>query len=136
MSKLPTYCPRCGKVVPKGRRCNCRPRPKRDGNGRKRRPTPRDRRRAELEPWRRAYGTKAYREARQEAIARTRGRCADCGKVCAWWDGSRWRTEGMDGEVDHVRALSEGGTNDPANLELRCRSCHRRRDARRRRGEA
>ena len=39
----------------------------------------------------------------------------------------------MGGEVDHVKALSEGGTNDAENLALRCKSCHAKRDAKRRR---
>lgn len=120
------FCPHCGRTVPAGSRCPCRPRPKR-------KPTPGDATRGEREPWRRAYATEEYRAARQRAIARTRGRCSDCGRVCAWFDGGRWRTSGMGGEVDHVKALSEGGGNDERNLELRCRSCHRRRDERRRR---
>ena len=85
------------------------------------------------EPWRINYTTAEYQKARQQAIARTRGRCTDCGKVCAWFDGNKWRTAGMGGEVDHLKALCEGGTNDPANLELRCKSCHGKRDAKRRR---
>lgn len=119
------YCPHCGKVF-EGDRCPCRPRPKR-------KPTKGDNTRSEREPWRRQYQTKAFRDARQQAIERAKGRCVDCGRVCAWKDGAKWRTAGMGGEVDHVRALSEGGTNDPGNLELRCKSCHAKRDAKRRR---
>ena len=29
MSMMKTFCPHCGRVVPKGQRCACRPRPKR-----------------------------------------------------------------------------------------------------------
>lgn len=126
MGRMRTFCPHCGSVVPAGRRCTCRPRPKR-------KPTQGDKTRAQREPWRANYGSKEYQDARQQAIARTRGRCTDCGKVCAWFDGSKWRTAGMGGEVDHVRALCEGGTNEPGNLELRCKSCHGLRDAKRRR---
>lgn len=88
------------------------------------------------EPWRRNYCDPDYLKARQQAIERTEGRCTDCGKVCAWWDGGEWRTAGMDGEVDHIKALSEGGTNDVANLALRCKSCHGKRDAKRRKKHA
>ncbi len=128
---LGTFCPWCGRIVPKGARCDCRPKtkrpPVRDKEG--------ERKRKQLEPWRANYTTGEYQHARQEAIARTRGRCTDCGRVCAWHDGKKWRTAGMGGEVDHVRALSEGGTNEPANLELRCKKCHAKRDAdRRKRG--
>ena len=125
MSRLRTFCPSCGRVVPPGQRCQCRPRPKRA-------PTGADGTRGEREPWRRAYSTKGYRQARQLAIARTQGRCCDCGRRCAWKDGRVWRTAGMGGEVDHLVALCEGGTNDASNLELRCKSCHRKRDDMRR----
>lgn len=125
MARLPSFCPWCGRIVPAGARCTCRTRPKR-------KPTPGDATRHEREPWRKRYSGQAYRKARQQAIARTKGRCTDCGRVCAWWDGGQWRTAGMGGEVDHVKALSEGGTDEPSNLELRCKSCHKRRDDRRR----
>lgn len=46
MSRMKTFCPHCGRVVPKGQRCECRPRPKR-------KPTKGDGTRAEREPWRR-----------------------------------------------------------------------------------
>lgn len=39
----------------------------------------------------------------------------------------------MGGEVDHIVPLRKGGTNDPANLALRCRSCHGLKDAKLRR---
>lgn len=126
MGRTRTFCPHCGSIVSAGQRCNCRPRPKR-------KPTQGDKTRMQREPWRINYTTAEYQKARQEAIQRTRGRCTDCGKPCAWWDGSKWRTAGMGGEVDHLKALCEGGTNDPANLELRCKSCHGKRDAKRRR---
>lgn len=123
---MPSFCPHCGRVVPAGERCRCRPRPKR-------KPTKGDKARGRREPWRRRYATAEYRRNRQLAIGRTEGRCTDCGRVCAWHDGKQWRTAGMGGEVDHVRALSEGGTDDAGNLELRCKSCHKRRDDMRRR---
>lgn len=118
------YCPRCGRVF-EGDRCPCRPRPKR-------RPTEGDATRAEREPWRKRYATEGYRRARQRAIADADGRCVDCGRVCAAFDGKVWRTAGLGGEVDHVRALCEGGTDDPGNLRLRCKSCHKKRDDMRR----
>jgi len=128
MGRMATFCPHCGRIVPAGRCCDCRPRPKRQR-------TQGDYTRAEREPWRSEYWTGDYQRNRQLAIARTKGRCTDCGRVCAWHDGSKWRTAGMGGEVDHVVALSEGGTNDAGNLELRCKSCHGKRDARRRRAQ-
>jgi 5-methylcytosine-specific restriction endonuclease McrA len=41
------------------------------------------------------------------------GRCVDCGAVGRC-------------EVDHVVPLWAGGTNAPANLQLLCRDCHRK----------
>ncbi|OFK22957.1 HNH endonuclease [Olsenella sp. HMSC062G07] len=120
------FCPHCGRVF-RGDRCPCRPRPKRKG-------TAGDATRGEREPWRRRYATAAYRRARQQAIASAHGRCVDCGRVCATYDGNQWRTAALGGEVDHVRALCDGGTDEPSNLRLRCKSCHKKRDDKRRRG--
>lgn len=128
MSRMPSFCPHCGRVVPAGARCTCRPRPKR-------RPTRGDKTRAEREPWRSRYSTQEYRRNRQAAIERTKGRCTDCRTVCAWHDGIKWRTAGMGGEVDHIKALSDGGTDDAGNLALRCRSCHKKRDDMRRKAQ-
>ena len=125
MSRLKHFCPYCGRIVPAGVRCDCRPRPKR-------RPTKSDTTRAAREPWRKNYSSQEYQRARQQAIARSKGHCVDCGKVCAYYDGSKWRTAGLGGEVDHIKALSEGGANSSGNLALRCKSCHAKRDARRR----
>ena len=126
MARTKSFCPYCGSVVPAGRRCSCIPKPKR-------KPTAGDKTRAQREPWRSNYSSPEYQKARQKAIARTAGRCTDCGRQCALFDGSKWRTAGMGGEVDHINALCDGGTNDSANLALRCKSCHGKRDAKRRR---
>lgn len=121
-----SYCPHCGRIVPAGQRCSCRPRPKR-------KPTAGDKTRAKREPWRRDYSSAAYQAARQQAIGRTKGRCSSCGKVCAWFDGGSWRTAGMGGEVDHIVPLCKGGSNDARNLQLLCKRCHGSKDARLRR---
>lgn len=43
------------------------------------------------------------------------GRCEECGlKLLA----RRW-------EIDHIIALTNGGTNDPKNLRLLCEPCHK-----------
>ena len=125
MGRTRTFCPHCGSVVPAGRRCPCRPRPKR-------KPTAADKTRAQREPWRANYYSAEYQAARQQAIADARGRCTVCGKPCAWHDGSKWRTAGMGGEVHHIEALCDGGTNGAGNLALVCKSCHGTLDAKRR----
>lgn len=120
-----TFCPHCGRIVPDGQRCDCRPRPKR-------KPTKGDATRRQREPWRASYGNRTYQKHRQQAIARTNGCCAVCGCRCAYHDGSRWLTAGMGGEVHHRKALCEGGGNDAANLMLVCKRCHKRLDDARR----
>lgn len=39
----------------------------------------------------------------------------------------------MGGEVDHEKALCDGGESAAENMTLRCKSCHAKRDAKRRR---
>ena len=115
-SKTATFCPHCYSIVPAGKTCPCRNR---------------DARRKRTEPWRDAYRDPEYIRNRQTAIERQHGRCKDCGRPAATWDGARWLTKGM-GEVDHEVPLSQGGTNEAPNLALRCLHCHRRADAKRR----
>ena len=124
-SKSRTFCPHCCSIVPAGQTCPCR-------GKRKRKPTPGDATRMEREPWRGRYSRKAYRGARQEAIGRQVGRCADCGRICATYVGGKWETASLGGEVDHVLPLCEGGTDEPSNLRLRCKSCHGKVEAKRR----
>ena len=120
------FCPYCGSIVPAGRPCPCRP-------VRKRKPTAGDKTRWQREPWRTEYSSAEYRSARQIAIARTKGRCTDCGVVCARKKDGKWYTSELGGEVDHIIPLCDGGSNEPSNLALRCKSCHGKRDAKRRR---
>jgi hypothetical protein len=51
-------------------------------------------------------------------VARDRGDCAICGKhlIC----------EAKQNNIDHIVALSIGGTNDLVNLQLACPSCNRK----------
>lgn len=58
-------------------------------------------------------GTRAWREVRAFVVKRD-GACLACGSK-----------EGL--TVDHVRPLSEGGSNAPANLRTLCKACHRER---------
>ena len=116
-SRMSRFCPYCNSIVPAGRECPCRNRGQRRKQG---------------EPWRESYSQRDYERNRQAVIERQRGRCKDCGRVCAEWDGARWRTQRLGGEVDHEVPLAEGGANEASNLALRCRHCHRRADAARR----
>ena len=116
-SKTNTFCPHCYRVVPAGQTCPCRNR---------------DARRRANEPWRASYSDPEYIRNRQVAIARQHGRCKDCGRIAAEWDGREWKTRRLGGEVDHEVPLAKGGTNDASNLALRCQHCHRKADAIRR----
>ena len=115
-SRMKTFCPHCGSIVPAGKTCPCRDRTSQ---------------RKSTEPWRRSYVDREYVRNRQEVIDRQHGRCKDCGRQAAAWDGTKWITKGM-GEVDHEKPLRMGGTNEAGNLALRCLSCHRRADQARR----
>jgi HNH endonuclease len=55
----------------------------------------------------RAGSTRAWRQFRARVLARDGDTCAVCGAPAA--------------EVDHVRAVRMGGTDDPANLRAVCR---------------
>ena len=127
-SKIQTFCPHCGSIVPAGRTCPCRKR--------KRKPTPGDATRGEREPWRREYRDPQYQRNRQAVIERQRGRCIDCGEVCASWDGSKWATKPYGGEVDHEVPLCEGGTSSTKTMALRCKRCHGKAEAKRRAARA
>lgn len=94
---------------------------------------PRRRHPPRWEPWRKEYSSPEYQDACQKVIERQNGRCKDCGVVCARKVDGRWMTKGCGGEVDHEVPLREGGTSDPSNLALRCKRCHSRADARRKR---
>ena len=89
--------------------------------------------RLESEPWRAGGYGSAYRRNRQEVIERQKGRCAVTGKVVAEKSGGTWRITEPGAGVHHKVALSEGGTEDIANLVLLSASAHALVDARRRR---
>lgn len=55
--------------------------------------------------------------------------CSEAGWRCEWCDGPGWR-ETATGlrcvlDVDHIVRLVDGGTDDRANLQALCKSCHR-----------
>lgn len=59
-----------------------------------------------------------WAKARKEAIERSGGICAKCEKNI--------KAEGHTIEVNHIRALVDGGhPTDQENLETLCRPCHR-----------
>ena len=118
------YCARCSKVHAHGEQCPHRKRQRTSGDGT----------RAGREPWRSKYSDAEYRRNRQAVIARQNGRCKDCGAKCAHQkeDGT-WITALWGGEVDHEDMLREGGTHSTETMALRCKSCHAKADAARRR---
>jgi 5-methylcytosine-specific restriction endonuclease McrA len=74
------------------------------------------------------YVTAEWRAKRQRILLRDAFVCRSCGVVAA----------GIGAHVDHVIPLEEGGTDDDANLQTLCSSCHGRktREEQRRRGFA
>lgn len=115
------WCEKCMKIHESAERCPLTP---------KRNPDKRTNR----EPYRKAYCDPAYRRNRQEALERTGGRCSKCGKSIAAKVDGIWKMKG--GDVHHMKALSEGGGNEVANLAPLCWPCHAEEDARRRRSNA
>lgn len=53
------------------------------------------------------------------------GRCAGCGVTCVRGKADKYDSRPVLGEVDHIIALADGGTDDPQNLQLLCLSCNR-----------
>lgn len=67
----------------------------------------------------RGYGS-VWVKLRETIIARDMGLCQPCkrkGKLTPYRKG-----EGF--AVDHITPKANGGTDDPANLELTCEPCH------------
>ncbi len=63
----------------------------------------------------RAY-IKGWKKLRQQAIEAAEGKCALCRKDM---EEERW-------EVDHIRAIVDGGSpDDPSNLHAICSACHK-----------
>jgi 5-methylcytosine-specific restriction protein A len=68
----------------------------------------------------RGYGA-AWERLRKEIIDRDEGLCQEClrnGRVT------------LGTQVDHVTPKSQGGTDSPMNLELKCEPCHATKTAR------
>lgn len=131
MSKY--LCPKCGKPTERGLACpRCKQVTAKRSHGTK--TAAQERQREQSEAWRREYRSSEYQKARQFAISKSLGRCAQCGLPVANFKGGKWYT-GKYGGVHHIKALSQGGTNDPANLVLLCVQCHNTIDAQRRRQE-
>ena len=126
-------CPKCGKPIPQGQKCpRCRPLP---SNTARHGTRTREQEAARLSqnPWRTEYRDRRYREARQRLLQATNGRCAMCGRQIADSAKGHWKMRPGAGGIHHIKALSEGGTNDPSNLVPLCSGCHNRVDAERRR---
>lgn len=55
---------------------------------------------------------------RQEVLRFGKYQCVDCGHIS------------LSNEVDHDTPLEQGGSNDRANLKVRCIDCHKAKTAR------
>ena len=58
---------------------------------------------------------RAWQDLRAQVLARDCGRCQACARL------GRVR---LAAEVDHVRELADGGTDEPGNLQALCADCH------------
>ncbi len=75
-------------------------------------------RQAQPERWGSGRGGRPWRRLRQAILLRDQYTCRACGLV------------GGELELDHIVNVARGGTDDPANLQILCRSCHAAKTAR------
>lgn len=68
----------------------------------------------------RGYGH-AWRQLRRQILVRDRHLCQSC---------LRAQRTSVASDVDHVRPRSQGGTDEPANLEAICKACHQAKSSR------
>lgn len=107
----PCTFPRCGALVAAGEGPRCEKHRKQEERARSRR------RRADPNNQIHYHQSPEWRAIRK-AYIRERPLCAECER--------QGRTTAAT-EVDHVRALADGGDpRDPANLQSLCKSCHSR----------
>lgn len=93
-------CLDCGALIRRGSRCA-------------KHQAPIERARQRRQPYRKGYKDAAYAQTSVRAIwVRDRGVCQIGGEPCPLSDATK----------DHIVPLSQGGSNDPANLRLVCRS--------------
>lgn len=78
---------------------------------------------------------------RMMVIRRDGYRCVSCGRTGrfprrrrAWREPFQPEGPRIGLQVDHIRPLSRGGTNSPANLQTLCKSCHEIKTGRRLKG--
>jgi 5-methylcytosine-specific restriction endonuclease McrA len=62
------------------------------------------------------YSSRSWSSIRKAVLLRDVYRCASCRRI----------VDGPDAQVDHMLPLSEGGTDDLANLQTLCIGCHSR----------
>lgn len=123
-------CPRCGKLHQKGQRCPCSP-----SKSNWRRSKEQERGRKADNPWRTGYSSKQYQQARQTVLEAMDGCCAVSGVRIADKVNGRWVMRG-NGGIHHVIPLSQGGTNNVANLIPLSTAVHNHIEAERRRRDA
>lgn len=77
-----------------------------------------------------------WRALRLQVIRRDRYRCVNCGRQGRFPPGRPRKGRGPSWglQVDHIKPLSSGGTNDQTNLQTLCKACHERKTGRRLKG--
>jgi len=62
------------------------------------------------------YGGKEWQRVRKAALRRAGGKCEKC-------------SSSLRLQVDHVIPVSQGGGNEPGNVQVLCEVCHKRKTA-------
>lgn len=71
------------------------------------------------------------RQAIPESVRRSvwdrfQGKCAECGVDCKRHKDDKYDSDPLLGEIDHIVAVADGGTENPQNLQLLCLSHNRK----------
>jgi hypothetical protein len=63
---------------------------------------------------------------RDRIFARDGGSCCSCGVTCKRYKADKYDAAPNLAEIDHIRAVADGGGDEDANLQLLCLQCNRR----------
>ena len=63
---------------------------------------------------------------RDRIFARDGGSCCACGVTCKRYKADKYDSSPNLAEIDHIKAVADGGGDEDENLQLLCLQCNRR----------